>query len=50
MVISRSGDKLAPKDEFKYIYEVHSFIPLYKSDFAQNFTRLIVTIRCFADL
>ena len=47
--VSRSGDIRAPIDQFTYTYEVHTFIP-EKSDFAQNFTRLKVTLRCFYDL
>jgi hypothetical protein len=47
--VSRSGDKSAPRDQFNYIYEVHTFIP-GKSDFAQNYTRLKVSLRCYNDL
>lgn len=47
--VSRSGNKSAPRDQFSYIYDVQTFIP-GKSDFAQNFTRLKVTLRCYYDL
>jgi len=46
--VTRSGDTNAPRDVFRYTFEIMAFIPMM-SDFAQNYTRVSLILRCNFD-